>query len=144
MYSLDCLIILYTGKFVQLQFRKFCSIDELNFVSRFPQLQFQYKDPERGFDRRAVHGLVARLITVKDPETATALEVSAGGRVRNCVIVLGSYRPWESLGKSLNLELKIFRHEKCTNMASVVENYVKVPENRMCKMESWKFIVKSV
>jgi len=48
---------------------------------RFPQLQFQYKDPERGFDRRAVHGLVARLITVKDPATATALEVSAGGRV---------------------------------------------------------------
>jgi len=50
-------------------------------VHRFPQLQFQYRDPERGFDRRAVHGLVARLITVKDPATATALEVSAGGKV---------------------------------------------------------------
>jgi len=52
-------------------------------MSRYPQLQFQYKDPERGFDRRAVHGLVARLITVKDPNTATALEVSAGGKVYN-------------------------------------------------------------
>ena len=50
-------------------------------VYRFPQLQFQYKDPERGFDRRAVHGPVARLITVKDPVTATALEVTAGGKV---------------------------------------------------------------
>jgi len=50
-------------------------------LDRFPQLQFQYKDPERGFDRRSVHGLVARLVTVKDPATATALEVSAGGRV---------------------------------------------------------------
>lgn len=48
---------------------------------RFPQLQFQFKDPERGFDRHAVHGLVARLITVKDSATATALEVSAGGKV---------------------------------------------------------------
>ena len=56
-------------------------------LDRFPQLQFQYKDPERGFDRRSVHGLVARLVTVKDPATATALEVSAGGRVS--VIVAG-------------------------------------------------------
>jgi len=56
--------------------------DELTVVMvRFPQLQFQYRDPERGFDRRAVHGLVARLITVKDPASATALEVSAGGKV---------------------------------------------------------------
>jgi len=56
--------------------------DELTVVMvRFPQLQFQYRDPERGFDRRAVHGLVARLITVKDPASATALEVLAGGKV---------------------------------------------------------------
>lgn len=48
---------------------------------RFPQLQFEYKDPDKGFDRKSVHGLVVRLITVKDPSTATALEVSAGGKV---------------------------------------------------------------
>ena len=48
---------------------------------RFPQLQFDYKDPEKGFDHRSVHGLVVRLITVKEPKTATALEVSAGGKV---------------------------------------------------------------
>ena len=76
------------------------TVDNINAVNRFPQLQFQYKDPERGFDRRAVHGLVATLITVKDPATATALEVSAGGRVsilyrtstyvNNCVLLLST------------------------------------------------------
>ena len=49
---------------------------------RFPQLQFQYKDPERNFNRRRVHGLVAKLIKVKDSKTATGLEVAAGGKVR--------------------------------------------------------------
>ena len=49
---------------------------------RFPNLQFDYKDPEKNFDRRKVHGLVASLVKVKDPATATALEVTAGGKVR--------------------------------------------------------------
>ena len=60
---------------------------QLNAVNRFPQLQFQYKDPERGFDRRSVHGPVAKLITVKDPATAMALEVSAGGKVNVLAVV---------------------------------------------------------
>ena len=51
-------------------------------VFRFPQLQFEYKDPEKNFDRRSVHGLVATLLEVKDARNATALEVVAGGRVR--------------------------------------------------------------
>ena len=50
---------------------------------RFPQLQFQYKDPEKNFDRSKVHGLVAKLVKVKDPKTATALEVAAGGKVEH-------------------------------------------------------------
>lgn len=54
----------------------------LYFV-RFPQLRFEYKDPDKAFDRKSVHGLVVRLITVKDPHTATALEVSAGGKVNH-------------------------------------------------------------
>lgn len=49
--------------------------------ARFPQLQFDYRDPEKNFDRSKVHGLVAKLIQVKDPSTATALEVAAGGKV---------------------------------------------------------------
>ena len=49
---------------------------------RFPGLQFQYKDPEKNFDRSKVHGLVAKLVKVKDPQNATALEVAAGGKAR--------------------------------------------------------------
>lgn len=54
--------------------------------SRCPNLCFQYKDPYPGFDRRKVHGFVSKLIKVKDPETCTALEVTAGGRLNNVVV----------------------------------------------------------
>jgi len=50
-------------------------------VTRFPQLQFEYRDPEKHFDRSRVHGLVAKLIKIKEVSTATALEVAAGGKV---------------------------------------------------------------
>lgn len=65
-------IVLYKGK--------------THFSFRFPQLQFDYKDPEKNFDRSKVHGLVCKLIKIKDVKMATALEVSAGGKVRvkNC------------------------------------------------------------
>lgn len=52
-------------------------------------MQFDYKDPERGFDRKSVHGLVVRLVSVKDPSTATALEVSAGGKVSSHELLVG-------------------------------------------------------
>ena len=48
---------------------------------RFPQLRFDYTDPEKNFDRRRVHGLVCKLVQVKDTANATALEVTAGGKV---------------------------------------------------------------
>ena len=51
-------------------------------MARFPNLQFEYHDPEKSFDRSKVHGLVARLIQVKDVRNATALEVTAGRKVR--------------------------------------------------------------
>ena len=51
------------------------------FLVRFPNLQFEYKDPEKNFDHSKVHGLVARLIKVKDLRNATALEVTAGRKV---------------------------------------------------------------
>jgi chromosome segregation ATPase len=47
------------------------------------------RDPERGWDASRVKGVVAKLVRVKDPATATALEVTAGGRLYQvCVCVL--------------------------------------------------------
>ncbi|KIY95276.1 Structural maintenance of chromosomes protein 2-2 [Monoraphidium neglectum] len=51
-----------------------------------PSLDFQFKDPERGFDRDRVKGVVAKLVRVQDPSTATALEVVAGGRLYQVVV----------------------------------------------------------
>lgn len=44
------------------------------------------RDPERGWDRSKVKGLLANLITVSDVTYATALEVVAGGRLYNIVV----------------------------------------------------------
>ncbi|XP_061684622.1 structural maintenance of chromosomes protein 2 [Syngnathoides biaculeatus] len=55
-------------------------------VSRFPNLRFEYKDPERGWDRSKVKGLLANLISVRNPSYATSLEVVAGGRLYNIVV----------------------------------------------------------
>ncbi|TNN83531.1 Structural maintenance of chromosomes protein 2 [Liparis tanakae] len=55
-------------------------------VSRFPNLRFEYKDPEGGWDRSKVKGLLANLITVHDVSYATGLEVVAGGRLYNIIV----------------------------------------------------------
>eukprot|EP01134_Creolimax_fragrantissima_P000493 CFRG0493T1 len=47
---------------------------------------FDYADPERNFDRKRVHGLVARLLQILDSKYTNALEVAAGGRLYNVVI----------------------------------------------------------
>lgn len=57
-----------------------------SLVSRFPNLRFHYKDPERGWDHSKVKGLLANLISVRDVSYATALEVVAGGRLYNIVV----------------------------------------------------------
>lgn len=44
------------------------------------------RDPDRGWDRSKVKGLLANLITVRDVSYATALEVVAGGRLYNIVV----------------------------------------------------------
>ena len=49
-------------------------------------MDFQYRDPERGFDRNSVKGVVAKLVRVKDPADATALEVAAGGKLYQVVV----------------------------------------------------------
>ena len=52
-----------------------------HILIRFPQLQFDYQDPSRNFNRSKVKGPVAKLVQVKDVSTATALEITAGGKV---------------------------------------------------------------
>lgn len=52
-----------------------------NFTARRPYTNFTYTDPTPNFDRRQVHGPICKLIKVKSPETAFALEIAAGGRV---------------------------------------------------------------
>ena len=49
--------------------------------TRYPQLALDYRDPEKDFNRRTVRGVVGKLFSLKDVNTATALEVTAGGRV---------------------------------------------------------------
>ncbi|ETE67091.1 Structural maintenance of chromosomes protein 2, partial [Ophiophagus hannah] len=56
------------------------------FLARFPNLRFEYRNPETSWNPDRVKGLVASLITVKDVSTATALEVVAGGRLYNVVV----------------------------------------------------------
>lgn len=54
--------------------------------AKLANFEFTYKDPERGFDRSKVSGLVAELIEVKDKAAMTALEVTAGGKLYNVVV----------------------------------------------------------
>ena len=48
---------------------------------RYPGLQFSYHTPHEGFDHSKVYGVVAKLIDLTDHKYATALEVTAGGKV---------------------------------------------------------------
>lgn len=50
------------------------------------RLNFDFKDPERGFDRKRVKGLVARLVKVTNALNATALEVAAGNKLFQVVV----------------------------------------------------------
>ena len=50
------------------------------------RLKVEYKDPEKGFDRSRVKGLVARLVRVKESATAGALETAAGGKLYSVVV----------------------------------------------------------
>ncbi|RXM32345.1 Structural maintenance of chromosomes protein 2 [Acipenser ruthenus] len=57
-----------------------------SLMARFPNLRFEYINPEKNWDERRVKGLVVNLIAVKDISTSTALEVVAGGRLYNVVV----------------------------------------------------------
>jgi len=54
--------------------------------ARYPNLKFQYNDPEKNFDRSKVSGLVCKLFNVKDPKHSSALETTAGGKLYNVVV----------------------------------------------------------
>jgi structural maintenance of chromosome 2 len=54
--------------------------------SQLASLDFQYRDPEAGFDRNRVKGKVAKLLRVKDAAASTALEVLAGGKLFQLVV----------------------------------------------------------
>lgn len=43
--------------------------------SRLGKVEFNFRDPERNFDRSRVKGVVAKLIKVKDSSAVVALEV---------------------------------------------------------------------
>lgn len=50
-------------------------------------MEFDFKDPYPGFDRRnSVKGVLANLFRVKDEQHIMALEVAMGSRLRNIVI----------------------------------------------------------
>ncbi|EPQ29965.1 uncharacterized protein PFL1_02637 [Pseudozyma flocculosa PF-1] len=56
--------------------------------SQLAGMDFQYADPEPGFDRSRVKGLVASLIELdeRNHRYSTALEICAGGRLYNVVV----------------------------------------------------------
>nr|WJN25075.1 condensin complex subunit [Farysia itapuensis] len=56
--------------------------------SKLAGMDFQYADPEPGFDRSKVKGLVASLVQLEKEKHkfSTALEVCAGGRLYNVVV----------------------------------------------------------
>ena len=57
--------------------------------ARFGNLRFDYRDPEKNFDRRRVLGVAAKLFQVRDDHNidfCTALEEVAGGKLYNVVV----------------------------------------------------------
>lgn len=56
------------------------------FCARRPFTAFSYNDPERDFNRRLVHGPVCRLIKLKNPNEAFAVEIAGGGRLYEVVV----------------------------------------------------------
>ncbi|XP_068942665.1 structural maintenance of chromosomes protein 2 isoform X2 [Petaurus breviceps papuanus] len=54
--------------------------------ARFPNLRFEYKDPEKNWNQNHVKGLVASLFNVKNASATKALEIVAGGRLYSVVV----------------------------------------------------------
>ncbi|KAF2076638.1 hypothetical protein CYY_002067 [Polysphondylium violaceum] len=54
--------------------------------SRLSGIEFTYTDPTKNFDRQKVKGVVANLISLRDADASTALEICAGGKLYNIII----------------------------------------------------------
>ena len=54
--------------------------------ARVAQYDFKYTNPSRNFDPRKVKGTVASLVSVKDNKHMRALEIVAGGKLRQVVV----------------------------------------------------------
>ncbi|KAK2575757.1 hypothetical protein KPH14_003647 [Odynerus spinipes] len=59
-------------------------IDELEI--QYSQLRFNYEIPDSCFDKNSIKGMVCKLLTIKNKETAYALEVAAGGKLYNVIV----------------------------------------------------------
>ena len=68
-----------------------------------PNLQFSYPDPEPGFDRSRVKGMIAHLIEVRNPHYTRAVEAVAGNKLYNVIV------DNEKTGQAL-LKQKLQRH----------------------------------
>ncbi|KAL0298387.1 UNVERIFIED_CONTAM: Structural maintenance of chromosomes protein 2-2 [Sesamum radiatum] len=61
--------------------------EEVRIISsQLANVEFNYNDPEKNFDKSRVKGVVAKLIKVKDSSAVVALEVAAGGKLFNVVV----------------------------------------------------------
>ena len=72
--------------------------------AKYPWLEFQYADPEPNFDRSQVHGVAAKLFTVKDPRFCVALDTVAGGKVN----ILTSQNRDTSMSYNWNQSVKMY------------------------------------
>ena len=68
-------------------------------------LQFHYTDPEPGFDRSRVKGVLAQLIEVRDPHYTQAVEVAAGGKLYQ--VVVDTEKTGEALLKHGRLQRRV-------------------------------------
>ena len=68
-------------------------------------VQFRYTDPEPGFDRSRVKGVVAELIEVREERYSQAVEVAAGGKLYQ--VVVDSEKTGELLLKKGRLQRRV-------------------------------------
>ncbi|XP_047354484.1 structural maintenance of chromosomes protein 2 isoform X3 [Vespa velutina] len=56
------------------------------FELQYPQLRFHYKIPDGNFKENSVKGLACTLLTIKNKDTAYALDVAASGKLYNVIV----------------------------------------------------------
>lgn len=80
------------GALEELEEQKLALTDECRQIKRqldqknAQRYEFQYQDPEPGFDRTKVKGMLCNLFTVRDPVYHVALSTCGGGTLYNMVV----------------------------------------------------------